>query len=589
MPKDRQFEFEEVALPLLDNKSEGIENCSSSEESIHLRQTGGGATTSHTHDPCSSSQYDTRNDEFVSEKPKRRTPLPLLQLFILCTTRLSEPIAYTQIFPYINEMVEHMKVTDKRQEIGYYSGIVDSIFAVCQLFTILQWGRLSDRIGRKPVILIGLSGVAVSTFLFGLARTFWWAVFARSLAGALSGNAAVSSSVIGEITDETNQTEAFPLMALSWSLGCIIGPMIGGNFVNPERNFPNTFGSIQLLRDYPYLLPCLVSSALTIASVIVGILFLKESLPSKVRLDPRLPSPIVTRYSEKKFTTKPKAEEISLRSILSSRSIRSIFRNYFLLSVCGTSFDVVFILLAYTPVHLGGLSRSPDEIGYALAFSGAAGALVQVFVFPRLQRRYSSIPLYWALMLLWPALFAILPLLAVLARWTAPPEAFAIVSSSAVVDAGMEIGGEVPLHTYPAGILLWTGIAIALAILRCGHMCYSLNSILTKNATPSQEALGTTFGLAQTVACVARAGSPAFVSSLFAISIRYGVLGGNLVWVVMFVVAMLAWWSTFYITDRPDEYDHPSLNGYQPLSTKMNVNQSMSSTAVMEECEMRSL
>lgn len=76
-------------------------------------------------------------------------------------------------------------------------------------------------------------------------------------------------------------------------------------------------------------------------------------------------------------------------------------------------------------------------------------------------------------MLLWPALFAILPLLAVLARWTAPPEAFAIVSSSTVVDAGMEIGGEVPLHTYPAGILLWTGIAIALAILRCGHMCYS--------------------------------------------------------------------------------------------------------------------
>ena len=78
-------------------------------------------------------------------------------------------------------------------------------------------------------------------------------------------------------------------------------------------------------------------------------------------------------------------------------------------------------------------------------------------------------------------------------------------------------------------------------------------------------------------------------SSLFAISIRYGVLGGNLVWVVMFVVAMLAWWSTFYITDRPDEYDHPSLNGYQPLSTKMNVKQNMSSTAVMEECEMRSL
>ena len=74
-------------------------------------------------------------------------------------------------------------------------------------------------------------------------------------------------------------------------------------------------------------------------------------------------------------------------------------------------------------------------------------------------------------MLLWPALFAILPFLAILARWTAPPEAFAVVSSA--VEAGLEMGSEQPVYSYPAGFLLWAGIAIALAILRCGHMCYS--------------------------------------------------------------------------------------------------------------------
>lgn len=116
-----------------------------------------------------------------------------------------------------------------------------------QLFTVLQWGKLSgtfsltmslrlqslmpplfkDRIGRKPVILLGLCGVALSTTLFGLARSFWWAVISRSLAGALSGNSAVVQSVIGEITDETNQAQAFPFTGVSWSLGCIIGPVIG--------------------------------------------------------------------------------------------------------------------------------------------------------------------------------------------------------------------------------------------------------------------------------------------------------------------------------------------------------------------------
>ena len=94
--RDTHFEFEETALPLLDSKPEGIERSSSSEEYIHLRQT---SSTSHTHDTGFNSQYDTRNDEPISGKPRRRTPLPLLQLFILCTTRLSEPIAYTQIFP----------------------------------------------------------------------------------------------------------------------------------------------------------------------------------------------------------------------------------------------------------------------------------------------------------------------------------------------------------------------------------------------------------------------------------------------------------------------------------------------------------
>lgn len=108
-----------------------------------------------------------------------------------------------------------------------------------------------------------------------------------------------------------------------------------------------------------------------------------QTLPSKVRLDPSLPSPITASsrdshhdYDEKRYpplpstssfsdsnnsTEKTEAErerEKSVRFILASRSIRSVFRNYFLLSTLGTSFDVVFILLAYTPVYLGGLSRT---------------------------------------------------------------------------------------------------------------------------------------------------------------------------------------------------------------------------------------
>lgn len=65
---------------------------------------------------------------------------------------------------------------------------------------MLYWGTLSDRIGRKPVLLLGLFGVACSALLFGLSRTFLWAVLARALAGALNGNVAVVKSVVGEVS-----------------------------------------------------------------------------------------------------------------------------------------------------------------------------------------------------------------------------------------------------------------------------------------------------------------------------------------------------------------------------------------------------
>ena len=100
------------------------------------------------------------------------------------------------------------------------------------------------------------------------------------------------------------------------------------------------------------------------------------------------------------------------------------------------------------------------------------GSIIQVFVFPWLQRRFDNIPLYRALMLLWPILFAILPFLNVLARWSAPVSVLnAAAGDAEVLDSIGEIAGEVT--TYPGGLLLWTGIGIALAILRLGHMCYA--------------------------------------------------------------------------------------------------------------------
>lgn len=87
---------------------------------------------------------------------------------------------------------------------------------------MLYWSRLSDRIGRKPVLLMGLGGIAVSMVLLGLARSFWAVVFARCLCGALNGNTGVAKSAVGEMTDKTNVAQAFSLMPVVWATGFTI-------------------------------------------------------------------------------------------------------------------------------------------------------------------------------------------------------------------------------------------------------------------------------------------------------------------------------------------------------------------------------
>lgn len=102
------------------------------------------------------------------------------------------------------------------------SGQESTFFLVETLF-VLQWGRLSDKIGRKPVVLIGLLGLALSMLFFGLSRTFPALVASRSLVGLLNGNVGVLKSMLGEITDDTNVAQGFAFLPIVWSTGATIG------------------------------------------------------------------------------------------------------------------------------------------------------------------------------------------------------------------------------------------------------------------------------------------------------------------------------------------------------------------------------
>ncbi|RKP34180.1 major facilitator superfamily domain-containing protein, partial [Dimargaris cristalligena] len=147
------------------------------------------------------------------------TPLPWRQITVLMLFRISEPISFTVLFPFVYFMVRDFHITEDPKEIGFYVGIVASVFSIAQLITGMLWGFLSDRLGRRPIMLFGVLGTIVCSFLFGLSKSLLWAVMVRLLWGSLNGNAGTAKTIMAEITDETNQARGFSLLPLCWNLG----------------------------------------------------------------------------------------------------------------------------------------------------------------------------------------------------------------------------------------------------------------------------------------------------------------------------------------------------------------------------------
>jgi len=109
----------------------------------------------------------------------------MVHFIALC--RICEPIAFMSIFPYIYYMIVSFKITSDDRQIAIYAGLVTSAFAFAEFSTGVVWGRLSDRVGRKPVLIGGLAGTGISMMVFGFAPNLPVALLGRALGGLLNG------------------------------------------------------------------------------------------------------------------------------------------------------------------------------------------------------------------------------------------------------------------------------------------------------------------------------------------------------------------------------------------------------------------
>ncbi|KAF5970976.1 tetracycline resistance TCR1 [Fusarium coicis] len=185
-------------------------------------------------------------------------------------------------FPAKQMFVLDFNITDDSNKISVYAGMVTSAFTLAEFSTGVLWGRLSDKIGRKPVLLFGLLGTALSVLVFGFAPSLPVALFARALGGLLNGNIGVLQTTVAElVTVKEHQPRAYTIMPMVWCIGSIVGPMIGGALARPCISYPEIFARGTIWDRYPYLLPNLFSAATVFFGVIIGLLFLDETHAEK--------------------------------------------------------------------------------------------------------------------------------------------------------------------------------------------------------------------------------------------------------------------------------------------------------------------
>ncbi|CAE6485211.1 unnamed protein product [Rhizoctonia solani] len=335
------------------------------------------------------------------------TPLPMKQLSILLVMQLSEPIAYTVIYPFVAQLVNETGITGgDGSKIGYYAGMIESIFFLTESLFTLQYGRISDRIGRRPVLMFGLFGQAVSIFAVGLSKRFWQLIFSRSLSGALNGNIGVMKSMVVELTDETNQAQAFAFLPIIWSTGSTLGPFLGGTLSHPAKLLPDVFDT-PFWNKYPYFLPCLIAAIYSSCVFIVGGLFLKET--HNVHSEHTHAENVAEYDGISSSPTQPK-RSTPVRAVLTKRACIAI-ANYAFLAFSDIAYLGLLPVFLAVSVQDGGLGFSPRTIGLVLGLQGVITGLFQVFFFAPLHRRLGSKKLYVTAYLCYSPLILSLPVM----------------------------------------------------------------------------------------------------------------------------------------------------------------------------------
>ena len=232
------------------------------------------------------------------------------------------------------------------------------VYALAQVISTPVWGRLSDAVGRRPVLMVSMVGSVVGYLWLGLAGTLSMLIVARVISGLMSGNISAAFAYVADVTAPADRAKGLGMIGAAFGLGFMFGPMIGG-LLGGDDPAAATF-----------LMPALVSAGLSAVAFLGATFFLKESLPPEHR---------------KPWREAGKGSRSPLAAVSHSPVLMGVVAAVFLISIGGTILQSIFPIWGHDVLGL-----SPRDVGIAFFAMGFVGVTVQGTVVGPMARRFGE-------------------------------------------------------------------------------------------------------------------------------------------------------------------------------------------------------
>jgi DHA1 family tetracycline resistance protein-like MFS transporter len=274
--------------------------------------------------------------------------MPILFLIVLI-----DLIGFGVIIPLLPFYAEYFRATPD------VVTLVMATYSLAQLFSAPLWGSLSDRIGRRPVLLFSMGGATLSYVGLGFADELWILFAARAFGGAMAGNIAAAFAYVADVTTPENRAKGMGLVGAAFGLGFIAGPAIGGVLAGPDA------------ANADFQSPAFAAAGLSFAAFAMAIFLLKESLAPEMRR--RTGARLRTRYWPFMIET------------LRRPYLGLLIGVSFLATLVFAGMEATFAMWSERQFGWG-----PEQNGYLFAFIGILTAAVQGGLIGPLVRRFGE-------------------------------------------------------------------------------------------------------------------------------------------------------------------------------------------------------